>query len=263
MGDIVQKVTTDLTFGQNGVLVPPGTVINIDVTKGDFNDSNTPNLADVGSAVVNVPVAVAPIAPTGPNPTMPQQVGPGVFQTTAGYVAPGGALFVAEGSEAAREVAAVGQTIGDVEEEGPVRRQAAEGTGDATTSVISRQPAVVPLGSEPGKLDDAEHRELEELRQFRTQALAAGSSTVGTTGAAPVENGQNSGQTGGEGDVTFRPDVVIDGTVPEVAKRLEGLNREQLLAVKDAEQDREQPRTGVTSAIDGLIAKLDEDAAQA
>ncbi len=56
---------------------------------------------------------------------------------------------------------------------------------------------------------------------------------------------------------------MIDGTVPEVAKRLEGLNREQLLAVKDAEQDREQPRTGVTSAIDGLIAKLDEDAAQA
>lgn len=186
MGDIVQKVTTDLTFGQNGVLLPPGSIINIDVTKGDFNDKNTPNLADVGDAVVNVPVAVAPIAPTGPNPTMPQQVPPGVFQT-----------------------------IGDVEEEGPVRRQPSEATGDATT------------------------------------------------GPAPVENGQNSGQTGGEGDVTFRPDDVIDGTVPEVAKRLEGLSREQLLAVKDAEQDREQPRVGVTSAIDALITKLDEDAAQA
>lgn len=189
MGDIVQKVTTDLTFGQNGVLVPPGSIINIDVSKGDFNDKNTPNLADVGDAVVNVPVAVAPIAPTGPSPIAPQQVPPGVFQTSAGYVAPGGALLVADGSQAAKDAAASGQTIGDVEEEGTVRRQ--------------------------------------------------------------------------RGEDTFKADSVIDGTVPEVTARLEGLSREQLLAVKDAEDDREQPRTGVKSAVDAALAKLDESAAQA
>ena len=256
MGEIVRKVTTDLTFGQGGVLIPPGSVIDIDVTKGTFTDENTPNLADPGSAVVNVPVAVAPIAPTGPNPTMPQQVPPGSFQTTAGYVVPGGALLVAEGSAAAAEAAANG-TMADqngVEEEGPVRRQPAEATGNANVSAISRQPAAVPLGQEPNNaLNDAEREELTRLRSM----MAGG----GIPPAAPAPAPAPAADTGS--DNAFKPDSVIDGTVPEVAARLDGLNREQLLAVKDAEDDREQPRTGVKSAIDAAIAKIDEAADQA
>lgn len=256
MGDIVQKVTTDVTFHE-GRLVPPGTVITLDTSKGDFNfappkfdgsGGNTPNLADPGNALVNVAVPVAPIAPTGPNPTMPQQVPPGAMQTTAGYAIPGGALLVAEGSQAAADA-------GSIEEEGPVRRQPSEATGDAMQAAITPQPANPPLGSETVTAD--ERRELEELRRFRSQAVAQGASTLGTGGPAHVENGENSGQTNPP-PAGFDPEAVIDGTVPEVTKRLDGLTREQLVAVKDAEQDRELPRVGVAAAVDARLADLDE-----
>lgn len=268
MADTVQKVTTDLSFHE-GRLVPVGTLITVDVTKGTFTNENTPNLADPGSAVVNVATPVAPIGPTGPFPTMPQQVPPGAFQTPAGYVVPGGALLVAEGSQAAADAAAQGSVAeqNGVEEEGPVRRQAAEGTGDANVSAITPRPSDA-FPAPDGGLNDAERRELEELRSFRTQAIAAGSSTLAARGPAPVENGDNSNATGSGADAQagatdFNADAVIDGTVPEVAGRLDGLTREQLVAVRAAEQDREQPRTGVAHAIDAAIAKLDETGDQA
>jgi hypothetical protein len=44
-----------------------------------------------------------------------------------------------------------------------------------------------------------------------------------------------------------------------VTKRLDGLTREQLAAVKAAEDDRESPRVGVHAAIDEALAKLDND----
>lgn len=242
MNDVVQKVTTDLSFHE-GVLVPAGSIVNVDTRKGDFDfaDSkpdgsggNTPNLADVGTAVVNVATPVAPIGPTGPNPTMPQQVPPGAFQTPAGYVVPGGALLVAEGSVAAADAAAQG----DVEEEGTVRRQPAELTGDAT------QAAINPSPEKPDGLNDAERAELEALR---AEKAARGPATPPTS-ADPN---------------AFNPETVIDGTVPDVTGRLDGLTREQLVAVKDAEADREQPRVGVTNAIDAAIAKLDAPADKA
>lgn len=229
MGDIVQKVTTDLTFAQNGVLVPPGSIIQVDVSKGDFTDENTPNLADVGGAIVNVAVPVAPIAPAGPNPTMPQQVPPGAFQTATGYVVPGGALLVAEGSQAAIDAAANGTMAEQqgVEEDAPVRRQAAEGTGDATTAALTPQPK--------DSLGDADRAELEEFRRQRASSDAGVPNTP-----AP-----------------FDAEGVIGGTIPEVKAKLIGLNREQLLAVQSAEADREVPRAGVHNAVDAALADLD------
>jgi hypothetical protein len=101
MGGFVQKVTTEPTFTQDGVLVPAGTPIFIDTSKITLTAENSTNLADVGSAPINVPVAVAPIAPTGPFPTIPQQVPPGSFQTNAGYADNAGSMLVAAGSVAA------------------------------------------------------------------------------------------------------------------------------------------------------------------
>lgn len=301
MGDLVQMVTTDLTFHE-GRLVPVGTPITLDTSKIELKEAtkdhpgNMPNLAPMGSAIINVATPVAPIAPTGPYPTMPQQVPPGAFQTPAGYVVPGGALLVGEGSQAAID-AANGPSIADqrdaMEEEAPVRRQAAEATGDANTAAISNGPAAAfptvlggddaaelsryrslfasgasPTAVAAGGLSDDERRELEELRQFRTQAIASGSGTAPATGPAPVENGENSNATGNgaaaqDGATDFDANAVVDGTVPVVASRLSGLSREQLVAVRAAEQDREEPRSGVTHAIDAAIAKLDEQGGDA
>jgi len=253
MNDIVQKVTTDLSFHE-GRLVPVGTIITVDTSKGNFDFSdpkldgsggNTPNLADVGNAVVNVATPVAPIGPTGPFPTMPQQVPPGAFQTSAGYVVPGGALLVAEGSVAAAEAAAQG-TVAEqngIEEEGPVRRQAAELTGDATTAALNPSPTKLD------GLNADERAELEELRRDAATRLTEGAAAP----TPPTSADPNA----------FNPETVIDGTVPDVTGRLDGLTREQLVAVKDAEADREQPRVGVTNAIDAAIAKLDAPADEA
>lgn len=118
--NLVQLVTTagagpELSF-INGALVPAGTLVTIDAAKVDLTSESASggNLAEVGDAPLLQPVAIAAIAPTGPNPTMPQQVPPGAFQTPSGY-ALGGAQFVAEGSDAAKEAAA---TEGEFEEEG-------------------------------------------------------------------------------------------------------------------------------------------------
>lgn len=59
-----------------------------------------------------------------------------------------------------------------------------------------------------------------------------------------------------EGDLgpDFDAEAVIEGTVPEVAERLEALTPVQLEAVRRAEADREMPRAGVAKAIDKAIA---------
>ena len=55
----------------------------------------------------------------------------------------------------------------------------------------------------------------------------------------------------------FDPEAVILGTVPVVTERLANLTKEQLAAVAKAEQDREQPRTGVSNAIAHAMAAFD------
>lgn len=55
------------------------------------------------------------------------------------------------------------------------------------------------------------------------------------------------------GGATFDAEAIIVGNVATVAGRLEGLTTEQLEAVKAAELDREQPRAGVSAAIEAAI----------
>lgn len=51
----------------------------------------------------------------------------------------------------------------------------------------------------------------------------------------------------------FNPEAIIKGTVAEVKGKLDGLTLDQLIAVKNAETDREVSRKGVTDAIDALL----------
>ncbi len=111
---MVKKLTTEPTF-INGVLQPAGTLVDVDTDAGDYDfgkGGNTPNLTDAKNFQAPAYVEVAAIAPSGPNPTAPQQVAPGTMQTATGYTTPEGSRLVPEG----------GEVPADVEEEKPARR---------------------------------------------------------------------------------------------------------------------------------------------
>jgi hypothetical protein len=139
---VEQKVTTTPFFDQTGTLRPAGVIVNIDTDKMDISTdekgrSNTPNLAEPGEAPVLLPTEVAAIGPTGPAPTMPQQVPPGSMQMTDGY-ANGEALLVAQGRPGFAEMQASAEEQNEgVEEEAVMRLSATEqtagtaGAGDA------------------------------------------------------------------------------------------------------------------------------------
>lgn len=57
----------------------------------------------------------------------------------------------------------------------------------------------------------------------------------------------------GPGVATFNADAIIEGTIPDVAARLNGLTADELAAVQKAELDREQPRAGVKAAIEAAL----------
>lgn len=73
--------------------------------------------------------------------------------------------------------------------------------------------------------------------------------------------GDEPGGEAGGGDTPdgepFDPEAIIKGTVGDVAARLVNLTRDQLDAVKAAEDDREQPRTGVADAIAKALKAFD------
>ena len=231
--ELVQKVTTDLSF-VDGVLVPAGTLVTIPASI-----KPGANLADVGQTPMAIPVAVAAIGPTGPNPTMPQQVPPGVFQGVGGYTAPGGALLVAEGSEAARLVAEQGLTIAD--DDMPIRH-GAEATGDATTAATGGG-----LGALSGGLSDDERKELEQLRAERAEAARA-------VQMSDEYRAQKAAQASGD----FDAGKAIEGNVPDVTERVKSMTAEQLDAVEQAELAGSS-RSGVQKAIDDRRAELDDD----
>lgn len=80
------------TFSKVGHFVPRGTVVSSDEV--DYVEGVSTNLipapAGISSGAV---VQVSAIAPTGPNPTAPQQIAPGVVQTSGGYVESGATLI--------------------------------------------------------------------------------------------------------------------------------------------------------------------------
>lgn len=135
--NVVEKVLTTPTF-INGSLHPAGVPVYVDLDQIEIEEpskekpkGNTPNLADPGSAARLIVSPVAPIAPTGPNPTMPQQIPPGAMQTTDGY-AMGASLLVAEGSERARLAEEEGIDDGSDYEEEDIQRLESVGQGAGT-----------------------------------------------------------------------------------------------------------------------------------
>jgi hypothetical protein len=73
-----------------GAYHPRGSVVSID--DADVKDGQR-NLIAIQGEIADPPaVQVAPVAPTGPNPTAPQQIPPDATQTIRGYEQPGARL---------------------------------------------------------------------------------------------------------------------------------------------------------------------------
>ncbi len=105
---IQTKVATKKVFDQSGVLRFPGERVLFDTNpkksarkEGAKRDDG---LADATKEGVAEIVAIAAIAPTGPNPTSPQQLPAGANQSRSGFHSAEGEKLVAEGSELAIEV---------------------------------------------------------------------------------------------------------------------------------------------------------------
>lgn len=83
----VQKFVTEDSFDANGVLVPAGHVGLFDEERLSGKEKH---IHDVGEMPPSVPVEMAAIAPTGPNPRTPQQIPADAVQGPAGeYFLPG------------------------------------------------------------------------------------------------------------------------------------------------------------------------------
>lgn len=94
---VVQKMATKRSF-INGSLVEPGFPVKVDTDMLSGKEKNLADVSDFRPAVVQN----AAIAPTGPNPTAPQQIGPDTIQTVAGYAKPG-AVVVGEVTQVEKE----------------------------------------------------------------------------------------------------------------------------------------------------------------
>jgi hypothetical protein len=99
------------------------------------------NLAPVGKGVPQAIVAMAPIAPTGPNPVRPQQVPAGAVESGALFTNAQGATLVAAGSVAEAN-APTGETTTEVIEEQPERAFDHDGDGEAGGSKPAEPPSL-------------------------------------------------------------------------------------------------------------------------
>lgn len=81
-------LTTKGTF-VNGTYVPRGFIAHVDPKKVKEGQTNLVPAGDLGPLDV---VEMSALGPTGPNPTMPQQVPPDAVQTIEGHVVPGARL---------------------------------------------------------------------------------------------------------------------------------------------------------------------------
>src|SRR4051812_47057427 len=89
----VQKLVTERSFDARGALILEGHIGTFDEAKLNGKE---PHLFDPGE-YKPVMVEQSAIAPSGPNPTMPQHIPPDAIQGPGGdYVKPGGAVLVAE-----------------------------------------------------------------------------------------------------------------------------------------------------------------------
>lgn len=142
-----QMLATKRSF-VNGSLVEPGFIATVrEGLKAGANLTDFDPRAAVGAVT-----QMAPIGPTGPNPTSPQQIPPDARQTIAGHVLPGGVKLVGEVTLPARERLREINSAGNPAEIAALMDEDGEESGADSVKAI-----VAELG---GKTDD----ELKQLK---------------------------------------------------------------------------------------------------
>lgn len=168
------------------------------------------NLKEMNGDVPVMPaVQIAPLSPTGPNPTQPQQIPPDARQTMAGYVIPGEARLV-----------------GEVTQTEELRTADLIDEDDTSQGDLVEQLRLA-------------REENARLQAERDAALARGEDLSASAGG-DVSSTSSSGND---------DDALVSGTVAEVKAKLADASDADLETLRAAEADREQPRKGVLDAI--------------
>lgn len=214
MGKIVQKLVTEDSF-VNGVLVPAGHLASYDT---DLLNGKEPHIHDAKGVEMAV-IEMAAIGPSGPNPTAPQQIGPGTIQGPGGQYKRPGADVVAEvtldADQRLRGRMAEGDTTeGDMAEK---LRKATEETGKLRAE----------LAAATAKNDAASN---EAARLAGEGAFRAAANVGGQPAATPAGN-------------------AAEGSIADVTADLGSKDDAALDALEASEKDREKPRKGVLDAI--------------
>lgn len=192
MGRMVQRLVSAASFDASGTLVPEGHIGTFDEDKLT-NDAGkeAPHLHEVGDFEPAL-VEVAPIAPTGPNPKIPQQIPPGAVQAPDGTYRIPGKVLVGEVTDPAgariddrrlRDVEhedKVNETLEDIM--GPESTGFAQpGTGEASAAMPATDGTVATITADLGTKTDA------ELTDILASERAKGAPRKGVINAVEAE----------------------------------------------------------------------------
>lgn len=157
---LVQKLVTENSFDAMGNFVVAG---HIGAFEEDNLSGDEKHIKDVGN-FTPAQVEIAPIAPTGQNPKIPQQIPPDAIQDATGlYAQPGGKRLVAEVTDPQEDrIEAAGLRDPDAEAEVTDIMAEANADGDADRALRPGASATVAeLTADLGTRTDAQLDQLE------------------------------------------------------------------------------------------------------
>lgn len=142
-------VTNQAGFFHGGVLYPTGSLVEVDDKLVKDEDTH---LEKFDGSTVLPRVQVSPVAPTGPNPTAPQQIPPDAGQTVRGFEQPG-AQLVGEVTqpEKQRIAAALLDDEDAADTQGAIVEKLEEATANnAAAAAAANSPATEENGGDSG-----------------------------------------------------------------------------------------------------------------
>lgn len=171
MGRLVQKLVSAPSFDASGTLVPEGHIGVFDEDRlTNEAGKEAPHLHDVGDFTPAV-IEVSPIGPTGPNPTIPQQIPPGAVQAPDGTYRIPGKVLVGEVTNPA-DARIDDRNLRDVEHEDKVNETLADimgpestgvaqpGAGEASADLAAASGTVAEVTADLGTKTDAQLQDI-------------------------------------------------------------------------------------------------------
>lgn len=168
----VQKVVTEDSFDAAGVLVPAGHIGTFDTERLSGKEKHLKDVGDFQPAVVEI----AAIGPSGPNPTMPQQLPADAVQGPDGTYRTPGKILVSEVTNPVEERIddrnlrvegaedAVHEALGDVMDIGTSGAATVDTTANTTTGNADDKLVEGTVGEVTADLDTKTDDQLVAMR---------------------------------------------------------------------------------------------------